>query len=65
MGNGPLKSYAKQILEEQKQAYVQFGINQKKVTGIKAFEGVSKPILIQWKRLSKKNKFSRNWTLQR
>ena len=47
MGNGPLKSYAKQILEEQKQAYVQFGINQKKVTGIKAFEGVSKPILIQ------------------
>lgn len=35
--NGPLKSYAKQILEEQKQAYNQFGINQKKVLGTKTF----------------------------
>lgn len=37
MSTGPLKSYAKQVLEEQKQAYAQFGINQKKVTGTKAF----------------------------
>lgn len=45
--NGPLKSYAKQILEEQKQAYTQFGINQKKVLGTKSFEPVSKHRVIQ------------------
>ena len=34
---GPLKSFAKQVLEEQKQAHAQFGINHKKITGTKTF----------------------------
>ena len=34
---GTLKSYAKQVLEEQKQAYQSFGINQKKIIGKKTF----------------------------
>ena len=39
---GPLKSYAKQVLEEQKQAHQRFGINQKKATGTKTFQNVRK-----------------------
>jgi hypothetical protein len=34
-------------LEEQKQVHAQFGINQKKVTGSKAFEGVRRYCSIQ------------------
>ena len=34
---GPLKSYAKQVLEEQKQAHAKFGINTKAISGTKTF----------------------------
>jgi hypothetical protein len=43
---GTLKSYAKQVLEEQKQAYQTFGINQKKILGTKTFEGARKILTI-------------------
>lgn len=35
--NGSLQSYAKQVLEEQKQAHAKYGINNKKITGTKTF----------------------------
>jgi len=44
---GPLKSYAKQVLEEQKQAHAKFGINTKAISGTKTFEGVCKESVMQ------------------
>lgn len=39
--DAPLKSYAKQVLEEQKLAYKKFGIDEKKITGTKTFTNIS------------------------
>ena len=36
----PLKNYAQKILEEQKEAFKKYGVNTKKVLGVKAFKPI-------------------------